>query len=212
MRLRLRPDLSHDIAARHAAARGLLLVCFSALFITAAGAQPGPSQQPQQTSTPPPQHEGAPPPLKFIPSDLRARLAAEDKDMKDRTKLSIQLAGERLTSAEAHTAADKFDAAGLDLGVYQALIADAVRFIKQSGRNDNKARDNFKRIDLALREHTTRIEKIRRQTPATSAVHVKAALDFVRDLRTAALESFYGDTVLREPPVAHEQKSPEKKP
>lgn len=220
MRLRLKPDLSPGLDAGHdgprAAARGLLLFTFAALSVVAASAQPGPQQQ--QTSAAPSQHE-APPPMKFIPSEMRARLAAEAKDLKDRTKLAIQLAAERLASAEAHTQAENYDAAGIELGIYQALIADAVRFVKQSGRNDNKMRDNFKRIDLALREHTPRIEKIRRQTPATSAVHVKAALDFVRDSRTAALESFYGDTVLREPPAAPEDQraksgpsQPEKKP
>lgn len=143
------------------------------------------------------EHDPAPPPMKFIPSDARARLS-EVKDIKARTKFSLELAGERLLSAEAHTQAERYDAAGVELGIYQALISDAVQFIQRSGRKDNKARDNFKRIDLALRENTPRIEKMRRMTPAQSAVHIKAALDFVRQSRTDALESFYGDTVLRD--------------
>lgn len=202
MRLRLRPDLAAQPAAPRpspAAARVLFFLAFVALSALSLSAQPGPQ------GTRPIEPDAAPPPMKFIPSELRSRLAAEEKDMKDRTKLAIQFAAERLASAEAHTQAENYDAAGLELGVYQALISDAVKFIKQTGRSDNKARDNFKRIDLALREHTPRIEKIRRQTPAQSAVHVKAALDFVRDSRTTALESFYGDTVLREPPVTTEQ-------
>jgi hypothetical protein len=214
MRLRIRPDRPNSpnsAVAPHAsrptliAARALYFLCCAALTAAAASAQPGPTPTPRTVEP-----DAAPPPMMFIPSELRARLAAEKDDMKDRTKLSVQLANERLASAEAHTQAENYDAAGIDFGIYQALITDAVKFIKQTGRRDNKARDNFKRIELALREHTPRIEKIRRQTPARSAVHVKAALDFVRQSRTDALESFYGDTVLREPPPAPEQQ--EKKP
>lgn len=202
MRLRIRPDRNTTTTPAPrptlAAARALFFLCCAALCAAGASAQPGP---PGTRGVEP---DAAPPPMKFIPGDLRSRLSAE-KDIKDRTKLGVQLAAERLASAEAHTQAENYDAAGIDLGIYQALINDAVKFIKQSGRRDNKARDNFKRIDLALREHTPRIEKIRRLTPAQSAVHVKAALDFVRQARTDALESFYGDTVLREPAIAPEQ-------
>lgn len=209
MRLRIRPDRNPPPAGARrttpAAARALLFLCCAALWAAGVSAQPG-AQNPR-----PLEPDAAPPPMKFIPSELRARLAAESKDLKDRTKLGVQLAAERLAAAETHTQAENYDAAGMELGVYQALIADAVKFIKQSGRSDNKARDNFKRIDLALREHTPRVEKIRRMTPAQSAVHVKAALDFIRQSRTDALESFYGDTVLREPPAepAQQEKTPE---
>jgi hypothetical protein len=146
------------------------------------------------------ENDPAPPPMKFIPSDTRAKLSSE-KDLKGRTRLSLELANERLASAETETQGERYDSAGLELGVYQALIADAIQFLQKQGRRDNKLRDNFKRIDLALREHTPRIEKIRRTTPAQSAVHVKAAIDFVRQSRTDALESFYGDTVLRDRPT-----------
>jgi hypothetical protein len=145
-------------------------------------------------------NDPAPPPMKFIPGESRDRLSLE-RDLKGRTKLSLELAASRLTSAESQTQAERFDEAGIELGVYQALIADAIEFLQKQGRRDNKIRDNFKRIDLALREHTPRIEKIRRTTPAQSAVHVKEALDFVRQSRTDALESFYGETVLREKPL-----------
>src|SRR5215207_3911039 len=155
-----------------AAAKALLLLSCVAFLAVEAGAQPGPVTRPLE-------NDAAPPPMRFIPGELRSRLSTE-KDIKGRTKLSVQLASERLASAETHTEAENYEAAGIDLGIYQALISDAVQFIRGTGRRDNKARDNFKRIDLALREHTPRIEKIRRLTPSQSAVHVKAALDFVR--------------------------------
>lgn len=198
------------------ASKALVAIVCAVLFCAGEAAGQGPVTQGAE-------NDPAPPPMKFIPGDARARLSSEAKDLKARTKLSIELAGARLATAEAHTQAERYEDAGVALGVYQALISDAVQFLQKQGRKDNKIRDNFKRIDLALREHTPRIEKIRRQTPAQSAVYVKAALDFVRQSRTDALESFYGDTVLRErpnpemrPPTDQRAKSapgdPEKKP
>lgn len=198
--MKLQQNLSPTSATRLtiAAARFVFVVACAAFCAGEARAQ-GPV-------APTDEKDPAPPPMKFIPGETRARLANE-KDIKARTRLSLELAEARLSSAEAHTQAERYDAAGAELGIYQALISDAVNFIQKTGRRDNKARDNFKRIDLALRQHTTRIEKLRRNTPAQSAVHVQAALDFVRQSRTDALESFYGDTVLRETTI-QEQKAP----
>jgi hypothetical protein len=46
---------------------------------------------------------------------------------------------------------------------------------------------------------------MRRGTPAEYAIHLKAAEEFARNTRSEVLESFYGQTVLREDP------NPEKK-
>lgn len=198
MRLQ-RNSLPTNSARLTIAAARLLFVIACAAFCAGEARAQGPV-------APTDEKDPAPPPMKFIPGDARSQLSMA-KDIKARTRLSLELAEARLLSAETHTQAERYDAAGVELGIFQALVSDAVQFIQKTGRRDNKARDNFKRIDLALRQHTTRIEKLRRNTPAQSAVHVQAALDFVRQSRTDALESFYGDTVLRESTL-EEQKSP----
>ena len=159
--------------------------------------------QPSQDERPP---DAAPPPLKYIPSEDGARLNAIGNDLKDRTRLSIELAETRLHRAAGRTSAGDYIAAGSELGIYQALVADAIRFLQQKGRRkdngaiDNKTRDLFKRLELTLRNHAPRIETIRRITPSDEAYNVKEAYEFVRAARAEALNSFYDDTVIRDAP------------
>ena len=146
--------------------------------------------------------EAGPPPLKYIPEEVRSRLATA-KDLKDRTKLCLTLAEERLAAAAAQAEAERYEAATSELGVYEALVKDAIRFLQTSGPTTNKQRDLFKRIELALRAHTTKLETIRRGMPAHSGVYAQAALEFAREARAEALNSFFDDTVIRtEPPAA----------
>ena len=71
--------------------------------------------------------------------------------------------------------------------------------MQTSGRTGNKQRDLFKRLELALRSHVTRLETLRRGLPAAHAVYAKAAIEFVRGQRDQALSAFYDDTVIAEP-------------
>jgi hypothetical protein len=141
----------------------------------------------------------APPPLRYVPDDVRRQLDAEARDVKARTKLSLQLADDRLTRAAAAVNADRFEEATNELGVYEAIVADTIHFVQTSGRTGNKLRDTFKRIELALRAHVPRIETLRRGLPAAHAVYAKATIEFVREERDQALSAFYDDTVIPEP-------------
>nr|MBA3241899.1 hypothetical protein [Acidobacteriota bacterium] len=155
------------------------------------------------------QDEGAPPPMRYLPEEARAKLSAV-RDLKSRTRLSLELAEERIALGEGHVTADRFEEATRELGIYEALIKDAINHVQGSGPVDNKRRDQYKRIELALRAHVPRIEGIRRNLPSQNAVYARATLDFIRGLRTEALNAFYDDTVLREPPPIREtQKQPQ---
>jgi hypothetical protein len=148
------------------------------------------------------QREDAPsaaPPLRYVPDDVRRQLDAEARDVKARTKLALQLAEERLARASAASDADRFEEATNELGVYEAIVADTIRYVQTSGRTGNKLRDTCKRIELALRAHVPRIETLRRGLPAAHAVYAKATIEFVRVQRDQALSSFYDDTVIPEP-------------
>ena len=149
------------------------------------------------------QDDGAPPPMRYLPEEARAKLSAV-RDLKTRTRLSLELAEERITLADGHVTADRFEEATRELGIYEALIKDAINHVQGSGPVDNKRRDQYKRIELALRAHVPRIEGIRRNLPSQNAVYARATLDFIRGLRTEALNAFYDDTVLREPPSLKE--------
>lgn len=156
------------------------------------------------------QEDGAPPPMRYVPEPLRSQLSAA-RDLKARTRLSLELADAQITRAGEHAAADRFEEATRELGIYEALIRDAMTFVQKSGPVDNKRRDQYKRIELALRAHVPRIETIRRGLPASNAVYAKATLDYIRGLRTEALNSFYDDTVLRELPPPKKETKPDER-
>jgi len=139
------------------------------------------------------------PPLRYVPDDVRRQLEGEARDVKARTKLGLQLAEDRLARAASASNADRFEECTNELGVYEAIVADTIRYVQSSGRTGNKLRDTFKRIELTLRGHVPRIETLRRGLPEAHAVYAKATIEFVRVQRDQALSSFYDDTVIPEP-------------
>jgi hypothetical protein len=154
--------------------------------------------------------EHAPPVMKFIPNEDRARLEQET-DVKKRIRISLELAEARLERASLLTASERFDAAATEIGVYQALLEESLRFLERkkevsnSGKVSDKFRDIYKRFELTLRAHGPRLETIRRSTPFEDAVNIRAAYEFTRQARADALNSFYGQTVLREVPDEKEK-------
>ena len=154
------------------------------------GAFLSPGTRAQDLVLPP---QPAPPPMIYIPEDARTQLASA-RDEKARTRLSIELAEARLVRAEQQTELKQFNAATAELGVYQALLEDALQYLHRSRAGG--LRDHFKRLEQTLHKHAARIESIRRITPSEFSGNIRTLLKTVRDLRTEALEAFYGNTVL----------------
>jgi hypothetical protein len=189
-------------AEQTTAARGLrtrasatLVLIFTLCACAAAQAQDGAAQQPEA------QREDGPPPMRYMPPDVRQRLEVT-KDAKDRARVSMEIAEERLVRAAQLADEDRFEASTAEIGVYEAVVEDTVRTLHASngsGKAGNKLRDIFKRVEITLRSHVTRLESIRRTLPERHAVYLKDAIDFVRDRRDQALSAFYSDSVLREP-------------
>ena len=185
-------------------ASATLVLIFTLLACAGAQAQDGAAQQQK------PQREDGPPPLRYMPPDVRQRLESA-KDAKARARLSMDIADERLALAAQFAGQDKFEAATGEIGVYEAVVEDTVRTLHSSsggGKVNNKFRDIFKRVEITLRSHVTRLESIRRILPERHAVYLKDAIDFVRDRRDQALSAFYSDSVIREPRLP-EQATPE---
>ncbi len=152
----------------------------------------------------------APPPLKVVSREERARIDAT-KDAKARIRATIELADARLAKAELLTGQHDYEDAQGELGKYGALIEDALNFLSPMVRDRDKTRDLYKRLELTLRAHGPRLTAMRRSTPLEYAVWIKELEDFARKGRTEALNSFYGNTVVREPqqkPTA--EKTPDK--
>jgi hypothetical protein len=191
------------------------LLALSVCLVSAAHAQQ--SQQLPQV---------APPPMKFIPPGDCARLNSQ-RSSGDRTRASIELADAHLARALAMTNEGRFDDAAGEMGSYQALFENAFKYMSEMDQERGKVRDLYKRLELALREQAPRIETIRRATPIEYSIHIRAILEYTKDARAHALESFYGNTVLRERsmpvgskayddkaqnPNSHSSGSPDKQP
>ena len=144
------------------------------------------------------QQPSAPPPVKLITKEDGARVAAA-KDDKARLRITIEIAEAHLTDAETSTNGEDFDAAATSLGKYHALIEGALTFLGSKSRDENRTRDLYKRLELSLRGHGPRLVAIRRITPLEYAIWVKQLEEFARKGRTEALNSFYGNTVLKDP-------------
>lgn len=168
------------------------------------------------------QEQTAPPPLKIITRQDRMQIDAE-KDTKSRVQLTLALAEGHLANAELQTSHLNYDEAAAASGRYAALIEELLTFIGTLKRDSNKTRDLYKRVELALRAQGPRLAFMRRSTPAAYALWIKETEDFARRGRTEALNSFYGQTVIRERPNTPSTKpgssalqkspiSPEKKP
>jgi hypothetical protein len=139
----------------------------------------------------------APPPMRFISRDERSQLTAA-KDSKSRIRTTIDLAASRLTRTEEFTSERKFAEAAEELGGYLGLIDNVRAFIAVMNREKGSTRDLYRHLEIALRSHIPRLAVVRRTTPSAYAGNLKAAEEYVRDVRAEALDSFYGHTVLRE--------------
>lgn len=179
-------------ARRRQSARLLILLTLAALACGEARAQEAATPQQQQ------REDGGPPPMRYLPVEVRGRLDAES-DPKARARLGMLIAEECLDRAAQFADQDQFVAATGQVGVYQAVVDDTIDYLDKPGRAGNKLRDIYKRVEITLRTHVTRLETLRRGLPSQHAVHVKDAIDFVRDSRDRALGAFYDDAVIREP-------------
>lgn len=145
-----------------------------------------------------PTHDvSAPPPIKVISSEERQQLN-EARDPKTRVKLSIVLAEVHLANAEAQTNARVYDNASGEAARYWAIIENSFAYLRTMKSDSNKTRDLYKRLELALRAHGPRLLAMRRTTPSEYAVWIKEIEERARNGRTEALNSFYGQTVLRD--------------
>lgn len=168
------------------------------LLVAAAGAR---AARAQDFVVPP---QPAPPPMRYVPEQLRAQLDALSSKPKDRLRLSLDLMEQYLARAEQHTAAQRFDPAAAELGIYLALLDDALAALRLIGRSadgkvDSKTRDLYKRLELMLNKHTARIESVRRATPELYARNVLEAFRHARARRTEALDAFFVETIIRPP-------------
>ncbi len=139
--------------------------------------------------------EPIPPPPIIVTKEERQKLDAQT-DVKERTKLSLDLMNARLTVAEKFSTAQDFESMFRELGGFQGLLDNAMERLERQSGNDRKVLDNYKRFSLGIRGFSTRLEGIRRDMPLRYEDYVRKLLIHLRDLQTKAAEPFFKDTVV----------------
>src|SRR5262249_26184725 len=125
------------------------------------------------------------------------QLAAE-AGIKDRTVLYLDLMEVRLKSAEDLSSKDDFNSALTQFGSYEGLMEKMMADLTDENKN-GKALWSFKKIELTLRQHSFRIEAVRRVMPFKYGFHLNRLQKVLRKNRADATESLFSDSVVRLP-------------
>jgi hypothetical protein len=138
--------------------------------------------------------DSALPPLKFMSDGERKQLDAES-DIKDRTRLALDLMDRRLTNAETNFAKADYEQMYKELGSFNALMDDTLQFLDIQYRRSKRGKvlDNYKRFEIGLRRLAPRIQLLRRELPIEYDPYVKNLVRYVRDAREKAVEPFFGN-------------------
>jgi hypothetical protein len=137
----------------------------------------------------------APPPLKILSKSERSRLDAEN-DVKSHTKLALDLMQERLAAAEKLNSAEDYESMFRELGAFNALIDECLRFLGRRDTGSDKILNNYKRLEIGLRAFVPRLESIRRELPLRYEEYVRKLMKEVRDARAKAIDPMFADPVL----------------
>lgn len=146
-----------------------------------------------------PPKDAAPPPMKSIPKDERKSIEAE-KDIKKRTKLSLDLLETHLSKAEQLTDQSEFQNALAELGNFHAILENILDYLNRRDDHSDKVDNNFKRLEIGLRKTIPRLEIVRRGMPFNYGYYVQQIQKSVRDARSKALDPLFGDSVIRQKP------------
>lgn len=144
-----------------------------------------------------PLNETAPPPLKILSKAEKTQLEAVT-DIKQRTKLALELMEARLLTAEGFSAKEQYNEMFNELGNFHALVDNTLDFLGGKDSDSGKVLNNFKRIELSLRKYITRLELIRRDLPIKYEFYVRKLVKHIREARTRAVEPLFGDSVVPE--------------
>ncbi len=137
----------------------------------------------------------APPPLKQISKSEKDQLAAET-NIKDHTKLALELMALRLKKAEELSAGEVFDDMFTELGGFHAIMDNTLAFLIKGNTNNGKVLNNIKRFEIGLRAFMPRLETLRRESPTKYETYVRNLIKYLRDARSKAIEPFFGTSVV----------------
>lgn len=139
--------------------------------------------------------DDSPPPLKLIAETERKQLNAA-KDVKERTKLALDLMQARLTAATAKSEATDYSAMFTELGAFHAIMDDMLNYLDRFSQNRDARLNNFKRLEIGLRRMNPQIDLLRRNSPPERERYLFYLSRNVRDARARAVEPQFSNTVV----------------
>lgn len=139
--------------------------------------------------------DDSPPPLKLIAETTRKQLNAA-KDVKERTKLALDLMQSRLTAATAKSEAADYAAMFTELGAFHAIMDDTLAYLDRYSENRGARLNNFKRLEIGLRRMNPQIDLLRRNAPPERERYLFYLSRNVRDARARAVEPQFSNTVI----------------
>lgn len=139
----------------------------------------------------------APTPLKVFSKKERDRLRAE-LDLKDRTKLALELMDVRLTNGERFSEEGDPGRMYTELGGFHALMDHMIEHLDRLDPNRGRVLDSYKRFEIGLRKYTPRLEILRREVPLRYEPYIEKLLNYVRNTRARALKPMFADTVVED--------------
>lgn len=137
----------------------------------------------------------APPPLKTVSKEEKAQLKAET-DVKKHTKLDLELMNARLTKAESYSSQEQYTPMFNELGGFHALIDDTLDYLSKHDTESGKVLNNFKRLEMSLRQFAPRLELIRRNLPSKYEPYLRNLIIYLRQARTKAVEPMFSKSVV----------------
>jgi hypothetical protein len=146
----------------------------------------------------------APPPMKLISKEEKQQLEAEP-NVKKYTQLALELMETRLKNAETLTTENNYREALNTLGGFQILLENTLGFLSRNNIESDKVQTNLKKLEISLREKTSRLEIMRRAMPSRYAFYVQKLIRIVRDARSKAVEPLFSDTVVPQPQLQQQQ-------
>lgn len=139
--------------------------------------------------------EDFPPPVKTLSKEERKALDRET-DSRKRTRLAIEFMEKRIAQGERFAAQSAYRAMFFELGVFQGIVEDTLRYLQRSSRGTGRDLDNFKRFEIALRGFTPRLEILRRESPLRYEGYIKSLQKDLREARAEAVKPLFSDTVV----------------
>ena len=136
-----------------------------------------------------------PPPLSIFSKGESEQLNLQT-DMKKRTELALTLMQSRLLKAETLSNEKKYKESLDELGGFQAIMSDAMVYLKRKNSGNGKVLSSYKRFEITLRSFVPRLEIVRRVMPEKFAYHVGQLMKSVRKTRSNAVEPLFDDATL----------------